>query len=176
MPARLIFAAAITVMLTGSTRAGDAPFGFAWGPLNNVPKPSAALKDANVTLLVYRRERLQADMAETEIVVLDVCKAEGLQQISWAGKALPSGEAAVKFAQIVAEGVKKYGESKPTADGSLAWKDGVVEALSVSDNDGKHRILMVSRGPNFDACAKEHDRNSDQALRTRWLNRIELPN
>ena len=135
------------------------------------------MKDANVTLLIYRRDRLPTtEMADTEMVLLDVCKVEGLQQISWVSKALSANEAAAKFTQIVAQGVQKYGETKPTSDGALAWKDGRLEALSVSGNDGSHRVLMVSRGPNFDICAREHDQVSDQSLRTRWLRRIELPN
>lgn len=168
---------ALACVVANPSWAVDAPFGFAWGPLAQVPKPSLALKDNNVTILIYRRDRLQTtEMAETEMVLLDVCKAEGLQQISWASKALSATDAAVKFTQIVAQGVQKYGETKPTSDGALAWRDGQLEVLSVSGNDGSHRILMVSRGPNFEACAKEHDQVSDQSLRTRWLRRIELPN
>ena len=87
-----------------------APFGFAWGPLDKIPKPSLALKDANVTVLAYRRERLPVnELVDTEVVLLDVCKKEGLQQVSWASKALSSEEATAKLAQLVALGVQKYG-------------------------------------------------------------------
>src|SRR5215218_3118219 len=157
---------------------GAAPFGFAWGPLDKIPKPTLALKDANVTVLLYRRDRLQGSemRPDTEIISLDVCKKEGLQQISWASKALSKDDATAKFVQVVAEAVQKYGESEPTPLGALAWANGRVEAISVSEPDGMHRILMVSRGPDFDACSAEHDRAADQRLRTRWLRKVDVPN
>jgi len=109
----------------------SAPFGFAWGPVDKVPKPSLALKDANVTVLLYRRDRLQSSemRPDTEIISLDVCKKEGLQQISWASKALSTDEATAKFVQVVAEAVQKYGESEPTALGALVWANDRVEAI-----------------------------------------------
>ena len=156
---------------------GSAPFGLAWGPLDKIPKPSLALEDVNVTVLLYRRERLPSEeIPDTEVILLDVCKKEGLQQISWASRSLSTDEAVSKFIRILAVGGERYGESKPTSGGALGWENGRIEALSVSETDGTHRILMVSRGPDFDACSAEHDRASDQSLRTRWLRRLELPN
>jgi hypothetical protein len=170
------FAVAAGTVLPALALDGSAPFGFAWGPLEKIPKPSLALKDANVTVLLYRRDRLQSnEMPDTEVILLDVCRKEGLQQISWASRALSTNEANAKFVQVVADGVQKYGESEPTPGGALAWEKGRIEALSVSEPDGTHRILMVSRGPDFDACSAEHDLASDQTLRTRWLRRLELP-
>ena len=166
------------VGFTGSALASEtsAPFGFSWGPIDKIPKPSAAAKDANVTLLLYRGDRLpNGDMSDTEVVLVDVCKKEGLQQISWASKALSAENAAAKFVQIVAIGVQKYGESKSTAEGALTWENGRVQAISVSEPDGMHRVLMVSRGPEFDACSAEHDPASEQSLNSRWLRRFDLP-
>ncbi|MCK1326466.1 hypothetical protein ACVWZV_009427 [Bradyrhizobium sp. GM5.1] len=113
---------------------GSAPFGFAWGPLDKIPKPALALRDANVTVLFYRRDLLPAgEMPDTEVVSLDVCKKEGLQKISWASRAFSSSEAAAKFAQVVALGVQKCGEGKPTLEGSVSWENGRIEVLSVLD-------------------------------------------
>jgi len=171
-----MFAVAAGIVLPAWALDGSAPFGFAWGPLDKIPKPSLALKDANVTVLLYRRDRLQSnEMPDTEVILLDVCKKEGLQQISWVSRALSTNEAIAIFAQVVAEGAQKYGESKPTPEGALAWENGRIEALSVSEPNGTHRILMVSRGPDFGACSAEHDLASNQSLRTRWLRRVELP-
>src|SRR5215208_5224723 len=148
----------------------SAPFGFAWGPLDKIPKPSLALKDANITVLLYRRERLPVnELANTEVVLLDVCKKEGLQQVSWASKALSSEEAPAKLAQLVALGVQKYGDAKPSGEGALGWENGRTEILRVAEADGGYRILMVNRGPDFETCAAEHDPASDQKLRTRWM-------
>jgi hypothetical protein len=168
-PAEAVFAA------TGFDE--SAPFGLAWGPLEKIPRPSLALKDVNVTVLLYRRERLPSDeIPDTEVILLDVCKEEGLQQISWASRPLSTDEALSKFMRILAVGGQRYGESKPTSGGALGWENGRIEALIVSELDGTRRILMVSRGPDFDACSAKHDRASDQSLRTRWLRRLELPN
>ena len=171
------FAIAAGFVLPASALDDTAPFGFAWGPLDKVPKPSLALKDANVTVLLYRRDRLPVDgMPDTELVLLDVCRKEGLQQISWASKALSANDAVAKFAQVVAQGVQKYGESKATPEGALSWENGRIQVVSVSESDGKHRLLMVSRGPGFGPCSAEHDLASDQTLRNRWLHRPEFPN
>jgi hypothetical protein len=156
---------------------GSAPFGLAWGPLDKIPKPSLAFRDANVTVLAYRRERLPSnDMPDTEVVLIDVCKKEGLQQVSWASKALSSEEATAKLVQMIALGVQKYGEGKPTSGGAFGWENGRIEILRVSGSGEENRILMVSRGPDFEACAAVHDQASDQSLATRWLRRIDLPN
>lgn len=172
-----LIAAAVGLLLPAWALDATAPFGFAWGPVDKVPKPSAAFRDVNVTVLVYRRDRLPiAEMADAEMVLLDVCRVEGLQQVSWVSKALSESEAIAKFAQVVAEGVRKYGESKPTSEGALAWENGRTEAISVSEPSGNHRILMVSRGPNFYSCSAEHDAISNQSLRARWLHRPEIPN
>src|SRR5215210_1579733 len=173
----VMFSVVASAVLPALALDESAPFGFAWGPVDKIPKPSFVLQDANVTILLYRGDRLLAnEMPDTEVVLLDVCKKEGLQQISWASRALSAQEATAKFVQVVAIGVQKYGESKPTPGGALAWDNGRIEVLSVSEEDGAHRILMVSRGPNFDTCSAEHDLASDQGLRTRWLRRLEFPN
>jgi hypothetical protein len=39
----------------------SAPFGFSWGPLDKVPTPSLASREDNITLLMYRRDRLPPD-------------------------------------------------------------------------------------------------------------------
>lgn len=171
-----VFVIAASTVLPALPFDDSAPFGFVWGPLDKVPKPSLALKDANVTILLYRRDQLIRDeMPDTEMVLLDVCKREGLQQISWASRALTTSEATAKLAQVVAAGVQKYGESRPAPEGTLAWGNGRIEVLSVSEPDGMHRILMVSRGPDFDACAADHDLASDQSLKTRWLRKVDVP-
>ena len=175
--AMILLAALVGAILPVLAIAGSAPFGFAWGPLDKIPKPSIALKDANVTVLAYQGDRLPShEMPDTEVILLDVCKGEGLQQVSWASRSLSREEASGKLMQLVALGSQKYGEGKPTAGGALGWENGRIEVLDVSETDGMHRILMVSRGPDFDACSVEHDRSADQRLRTRWLRKIDVPN
>jgi hypothetical protein len=180
---RFVFELCVVLAITAGTLlsafAADvpAPFGFAWGPLEKIPRPSFALKDANVTVLAYRRDRLPSDeLGGTEVVLLDVCKKEGLQQVSWSSIALSPEQATAKLAQLVALGVQRYGEAKASGDGALGWEHGRTEIVRVTQIDGMHRILMVSRGPDVGACAAEHDLTSDHTLRTRWLRQIDFPN
>ena len=35
----------------------SAPFGFSWGPVDKVPRPSLATRDENITRLTYFRDR-----------------------------------------------------------------------------------------------------------------------
>ncbi len=70
-----MFAVVAGIVLPAWALDGPAPFGFAWGPLDRIPTPSFPLKDTNVTVLLYRRDRLQSkEMPDTEVILLDVCK------------------------------------------------------------------------------------------------------
>jgi len=64
---------AIASLLNFSAAAFDqpAPFGFSWGPVDKVPAPSLATRHDNVTLLIYRGDRLPSDeLPGTEEIVL----------------------------------------------------------------------------------------------------------
>jgi len=75
---------AVLLSATASALDQSAPFGFSWGPVDKVPTPSLASREENVTLLMYRRDRLPSDeLRDTEEIVLEICKKEGLQQIVW---------------------------------------------------------------------------------------------
>jgi hypothetical protein len=87
---RLLFAligSAGFLSFSASAFDAPAPFGFSWGPVDKVPTPSLATRHDNVTLLIYRRDRLPSDeLRGTEEIVLQVCKNEGLQQVIWISK------------------------------------------------------------------------------------------
>lgn len=153
------------------------PFGLAWGPVEKIPRPSLAFKDSNVTVLSFQRERLPADAPpSTEVILIDVCKSEGLQQISWASKALSTDEAVLMLNRIANVGNQHFGGKASVEGGDISWDNGKTELRSVSESEGVHRILMVSRGPDFDACSIEHDKGTHEALRDRWLKKFELSN
>jgi hypothetical protein len=87
LSAAMFVVAAVGAALAATDFDGSAPFGLAWlglawGSLDKIPRPSLALKDVNVTVLLYQRERLPSELTDTEVILLDVCKKEGLQQIS----------------------------------------------------------------------------------------------
>src|SRR5262245_55186242 len=86
-----------------------APFGFSWGPVVKVPRPSHATREDNVTLLLYQRDRLP-EVKDTDRIVLEVCKTEGLQQIVWISRFLSEAEERQKFEAIIAEGTRRHGE------------------------------------------------------------------
>jgi hypothetical protein len=71
---RLLSSLAAT-LLAFSANAFDesAPFGFSWGPLDKVPTPSLATRHANITLLIYRCDRLPSnELPDTEEIVLSI--------------------------------------------------------------------------------------------------------
>ena len=134
-----------------------APFGFSWGPVDKVPRPSFATRDGNVTLLVYRRDRLPPnELRDTEEIVLEVCKNEGLQQIVWMSRLLSDTEEHDKVQAILAEGMRRYGEADISEQGIVNWSAGRTVMARTSDEQGLHRIIMVSTGPGYDACSQEH--------------------
>jgi uncharacterized protein RhaS with RHS repeats len=94
----------------------SAPFGFSWGPVDKIPRPSTAAREGNVTLLVYQRDQLfLTELRDTEEIVLEVCKKEGLQQIVWISRLLSAAEEHDKFEAILAEGMRRYGKPETSA-------------------------------------------------------------
>ena len=135
----------------------SAPFGFSWGPVEKVPTPSLATRHDNITLLIYRRDRLPSDeLRDAEEIVLQVCKEEGLQQIVWISKLLSDSEEHNKLDSIFAEGERRYGKAEPGERGSLRWNGGQTTVAAVSNDQGLHRIFMASNGSRIDACSGEH--------------------
>jgi len=68
-----------------------APFGLSWGPIEKIPRPSLQAREANLTLLIYHKDRLDK-FQNTDEIVLEVCKNEGLQQVIWVSRLLSGGE------------------------------------------------------------------------------------
>jgi hypothetical protein len=135
----------------------SAPFGFSWGPVDKVPTPSLATRHANITLLIYRRDRLPSDeLPDTEEIVLQVCKKEGLQQIIWISNFLSDSEEHAKLGSILEEGSRRYGKAEVSEGGIIHWNRGQTMLAAVSNDQGLHRIFMASSGPGLDTCSEEH--------------------
>jgi hypothetical protein len=90
--------------------ADKAPFGLSWGPVTSVPRPSMADREGNVTALFYFDGQAPASGPDTQQVVLEVCRDEGLQQVIWVSQPFPEAELAAKYAPIYREGVRRHGE------------------------------------------------------------------
>jgi hypothetical protein len=135
----------------------SAPFGFSWGPVDKVSTPSLATRHANITLLIYRRDRLPSDeLRDTEEIVLQVCEKEGLQQIIWISKLLSASEEHDKLDSIFAESTRRYGKAEVGERGTVRWNGGQTTVAAVSNDQGLHRIFMASSGPRLDICSEEH--------------------
>ena len=146
-------------LLSFSASAFDdpAPFGFSWGPLDRVPTPSLATRHDDVTLLIYRRDRLPPnELPRTEEIVLQVCKKEGLQQIIWISRLLSTSEEHTMLEAILAEGASRYGKVEEGEQGIVQWNGGQTVLAAVSNDEGLHRIFMASNGPGLETCSEEH--------------------
>jgi hypothetical protein len=146
-------------LLSFSASAFDepAPFGFSWGPLDKIPTPSLATRHANITLLVYRRDRLPSEeLPGAEEIVLQVCKNEGLQQIIWISKLLSASEEHTILEAILADATSRYGKAEEDEQGVIHWNAGQTMLAAVSNDQGLHRIFMASNGPRLHTCSEDH--------------------
>ena len=159
-PRRLFAALLLTTCASlgaGSALAQDAPFGLVWGPVAEVPRPSVAFRDHNITVLVYLPDRAPAGIADTGEIVLKVCAPEGLQRVIWVSRRLPAAEAEARYAAALAEGTRRYGppEIDPRS-GEVVWQGGRA-GMSWSREEGSARqFTMTAHGPGFSACSGHH--------------------
>lgn len=141
----------------GETLAPEAPFGFVWGPVTDVPRPSLALREGNMTALVYLGDRLPAGLRDTDEVVLEVCASEGLQHIIWVSRRLSDREADAKYAAALVEGTQRYGEpEKDPVRNAVVWRTGRTTLAWAPAGPGQRRMVMMNWGPDFEACSSRH--------------------
>ena len=145
-----------------------APFGFSWGPIEKIPRPSLATREGNLTLLIYHKDRLPSDeLQDTDEIVLEVCNSEGLQQVIWVSRPLSDGEMHNKIKAIAEEGARRYGTASQSRQEVISWNQGRTRLRSITDT-GFYRVLMTSTGPAFDSCAKEHDTVTGPPMSDHW--------
>jgi hypothetical protein len=148
----------------------SAPFGFSWGPVDKVPTPSLATREENITRLTYWRDRLPPDeLRDTEEIDFEVCKGEGLQQIIWISRLLSASEEHDRLEAIVAEGNRRYGKAEIAERGIIQWPAGRTLVAAISNDQGLHRIIMVSTGPGFDTCSEEHRSITGHPISDHWM-------
>lgn len=148
----------LLVALTESAWPQDAPFGFSWGPVDTVPKPMTAEREANVTTLFYDQDQAFARGTDTDRIIVEVCRTEGLQQIIWIGRRLPADELRRKFDAAHKRNVENYGDPKaltslPNAE---SWRNGRVFLGMSKGLDGQQRLIMSLRGDLYEQCSLEH--------------------
>src|SRR5262249_52604423 len=123
-----------------------------------------------ITLLIYRRDRLPADeLRDTEEIILEVCKKEGLQQVIWISKLLSDSEERDALNSILAEGTRRYGKAEVGEGGFLRWHGGQTTVAAVSNDQSLHRIFMVSSGPELDGCSEDHRAITGHPVSDHWM-------
>lgn len=153
----------------------EAPFGLSWGPVDVVPRPSLARREENVTLLMYQNERLPSHLRDTEEIVLEICKTEGLQQIVWISRSLTELEAQAKRAALLSEGTRRYGAPETDQRGIRSWNAGRMLVAEVAVGDAMRRIIMVSYGPKFEACSNQHKALTGHGVSDHWMRFLPEP-
>jgi hypothetical protein len=137
---------------------GEAPFGLSWGPLTEVPKPSMVDREGNITALIYFHDRPPSTGRDTDRVVLEVCKDEGLQQVIWLSRPLSDAELQVRHAAILQEGVRRHGTPREgDAPGTVAWPAARIFLSVRTSASEERRLLMVSQGERYTGCSATHE-------------------
>ena len=137
--------------------AQEAPFGLSWGPVDTVPKPSMVDREANITALTYFHDRPLAAGIDTDEVILEVCRDEGLQQVIWLSRALSEAELPSRYEAIYQEGVRRYGQPQ-TEPGSetVSWPSGRSLLAVRKAVPGERRLTMLARGDRYESCSAAH--------------------
>ena len=158
------FAALLLVSVEPAT-AQDAPYGLSWGPVDKIPRPSTAEREANITALVYRGDTLPTGTADTSEIVLELCANEGLQSVIWVSRPLSESEGRQKWAAIIAEGDRRHGAHVVDPGGTrISWPgERVSVVFAHASNDAAH-VLMMSKGPAFETCSADHFNATNHAL------------
>ena len=137
--------------------AQEAPFGLAWGPVTTVPKPSMVDREANITALIYLHDRPLASGADTDRVILEVCRDEGLQQVIWLSRPLSETELPSRYEAIYQEGVRRYGQPQgESASATVSWPSGRALLAVRKTIPGERRLAMIARGDRYEACSATH--------------------
>ena len=91
-------------------------------------------REANITALFYYHGRPPASGPNTQQVILEVCRDEGLQQVIWVSQPSPEAELTARYEPIYQEGVRRYGEPvKDRRPETVVWPGGhtILAARSV---------------------------------------------
>lgn len=159
------FCAALLLVSVDPAIAQDAPYGLSWGPVDKIPRPSTAEREANITALVYRGDTLPTGTADTSEIVLEVCANEGLQSVIWVSRPLSESEGKQKWAAIIAEGDRRHDAHVAGPDvNRVSWPSQRTSAVFAHASNGVTHILMMSGGPSFDTCSASHFNATNHTL------------
>lgn len=138
--------------------ADKAPFGLSWGPVTSVPRPSMADREGNVTALFYFHGQAPASGPDTQQVVLEVCRDEGLQQVIWVSQPFPEAELAAKYEPIYREGVRRHGEPlKDPRPDTVLWPTSRTLLAIRAAAGARKRLIMIATGDRYETCSAAHE-------------------
>ncbi|MFE1597476.1 threonyl-trna synthetase [Methylobacterium sp. ID0610] len=121
-----------------------------------MPKPTLVDREANITALIYFQGQAPATGRDTQEIVLEVCRDEGLQRVIWFSRILTDPERSDLYEMILAEGIRRHGKPQPGPYlRSLVWPTGVMLGIRTAVGWGE-QIVMVSEGGGFARCSEHH--------------------
>ncbi|MGT2488232.1 threonyl-trna synthetase [Methylobacterium oryzae CBMB20] len=134
----------------------EAPFGLAWGPIVEVPRPVSVDREANLTALHYlqgvARDRSRNRRGRPRGLPRRRAAAGRLGGAALSGRELGRTRQAIHD-----EGVRRYGEpSRGPLANSEVWPSGRALLASRELADGRHELVMTAFGPGFAACSQSH--------------------
>ena len=154
--AALVSAVAAAFPISG--KADDAPLGFAWGPVDKIPKPSTVKREANLTTLFYDESSPVSTGVDTARVIVEVCRVEGLQHVIWISRQMSDGDLKRNLEAARAQATTRYGQPKqlPLMQAEVWGESRVLIAVS-KGLPGQQRLVMSMQGEQYDKCSAEHE-------------------
>lgn len=154
----LLAVALLWASATAIAHAAEAPFGLSWGPVTTVPRPSMVDREANITALFYFEDQQPVSGPNTQQIVLQVCRDEGLQQVVWISKPFLQAELAAKYEPIYQEGVRRHGEPvKDSRPETIVWPSGHTLLAVRSVEGDRKRLIMIATGDQYETCSAKHE-------------------
>ncbi len=128
-----------------------------WGPVDTVPKPSMVDREANITALTYFHDRPLAAGIDTDEVILEVCRDEGLQQVIWLSRPLSEAELPSRYEPSTGRACGGMVSRKPCrVPRLLSWPSGRALLAVRKAVPGERRLTMLARGDRYESCSVAH--------------------
>jgi hypothetical protein len=115
-------------------------------------------REGNITALFYFRDQPLTSDADTQEIVLEVCKDEGLQQVIWISRPLSAAELPSRYEVIYQEGVRRYGHPRDgTRPQTVLWPAGRTLLAIRKAAAGQQRLIMIASGEQYERCSNGHE-------------------
>jgi hypothetical protein len=102
--------------------------------------------------------------ADTQRIVLEVCREEGLQKVIWLSRPLSEAEFPARYTAIYQEGLAKHGT--PVVDhGSqrVSWPHVRIKLFIREIPTAGRQLIMTATGEQYEACSAAHEAETGHA-------------